>query len=130
MTNTVDEVRDTGPYTILCKRCRRRFGFAAPHPFLDTSLLDTALVPKSQRTGGFSDLAGYRNPGEPPVGVTLGYEPDSVEWEHQSRRGIILSGEGRYTFRCKCGNSPVLKDPTLVRVYLGVHNSNSAVILL
>lgn len=130
MTNAFDEVSNTEPYEMLCKRCSRQFGFAAPDPFLDTIRLDTTLVPPSQRTAGFSDLAGYRNPGEPPVGLTLGYEPDSVEWEHQSRRRIFLSGDGRYTFRCQCGNSPVLKAPTLVRRYLKAYNDKSGVMLL
>ena len=117
-----EDLRGTGPYEVVCARCSNRFGFAAAHPFLDEILLGVKLVPKSERRGGYSDIDGYRRSGDHPIRPTLGYAPDSPEWQQQERRRIVATGSGRFTFNCsKCGAAPVVKMPTLVRQYEAAH---------
>ncbi len=124
MQAEMDHFRDTGPYPVVCQRCENRFGYAAPHPFLDELLLGVVLVPKTEKSGGYRDIVGYQTPGTQPIGGTVGYPPDSAEWEQQSQRRIIASGDGRFTFNCdKCGNRPVLKMETLKHLYSEAHTN-------
>jgi hypothetical protein len=120
--SNLDDLRDTGPYEILCARCSNRLGYAAAHPFRDEILLGTKLVPKSDRTGGYSDIDGYQRSGGQPISLTLGYPPGSLEWKRQQRRRIVATGDGRFTFHCpKCGAAPVMKMPTLISKYQAAH---------
>ncbi len=123
-TSEFDDLRGTGPYQVVCERCANRFGFVATHPSNDELLFGTKLVPKSERTGGYSDIDGYQKPGGQPIGSSLGYHPDSPEWKQQQRRRIVATGDGRFTFNCSnCPAVPVLKMPTLIHRYQSAHGS-------
>ena len=130
MASTPNDMRGTGPYEILCGQCGSRFGWAALHPFLDEIVLDNARVPKHQRKGGFDDLASYQRPGGQAIGPTLGYPLGSSEWKQQSRRRIVATGQGRYTFSCSCGHKPVAKNSTLLTAYAEAYDNKSGLLLL
>lgn len=121
---SLDDLRESGPYPVICVRCLDRLGYAAPHPFLDQILFGTSLIPKTARTGGFSDIDGYQQFGEQPIRPVLGYPPGSPEAKRQERQRIIASGDGRYTFNCgsgNCKNRPLYKTPTLIDRYREAH---------
>lgn len=66
-TSNLDDLRDTGPYEVVCRSCRKRLGFAAPHPFKNEILLGRKLVPPKARTGGHTDIVGYQTSGQQAV---------------------------------------------------------------
>ena len=123
-TNDFDDLRGSGPYEVVCERCANRFGFAATHPFRDELLFGIKLVPKSERTGGYSDVDGYQIERGEPIGVSFGYHPDSREWKQQQRRRIVATGPERFTFNCEaCGQNPTFKMPALILRYQSAHRS-------
>lgn len=121
---SLDDLRDSGPYPVVCASCLDRLGYAAPHPQFDEILFGPTLIPSTQRMGGYLDIIGYERSGEQPIRPVLGYPPDSPEAKRQERLRIIASGDGRYTFNCgssNCKNRPVYKTPTLIDRYLEAH---------
>lgn len=126
----MDKVRETGPYEIVCIQCGSRFGYTAPHPFLDRLMFATALIAKAQRTRGFADLAGYQKPGETPILPWFSYEKDSPEEKRQARHRIVDSGANRWSFHCKNGHSITIKHRRLLEAYLTAHENRSCLIPL
>ena len=124
---SLDDLRESGPYPVVSVSCLDRLGYAAPHPTLDQVLFGTSLIPKTSRTGGFSDIDGYQQFGQQPIRPVLGYPSGSPEAKRQERQRITASGDGRYTFNCggnNCKNKPVYKMPTLIDRYLEAHTDS------
>lgn len=122
---SLDQLRGTGPYPVVCGQCFNKLGFAAFHPLRDEIIFGTSLIPKTARTGGFSDIVGYQESGEQPLRPAIGYLSYSPEAKRQSKQRITASGEGRYTFSCGgCGYKPVMKTSTLVARYLKAHTNS------